>query len=107
MTKEQFDKISKFDLQFRTAVKNNFVRMSQGEFNEIVPVYKEVTGKSFTKSQMLCNNCRLKMVQELGKAYMDYKEWYEKKYGNRKKKGEENSNDLNPTGQNAVEGAKE
>ena len=71
MTKEQFEECRKYEQEFRWAIRSNFVHMSQGDFNEVARLYKEILGVSMNKSQMTCNTCRLNALKALGKDYFD------------------------------------
>ena len=69
MTQEQFEKCIPWEQTFRWALNSNFVHLSNGEFNQIAAIYKEVFGEGLTASQMTCNTCRLKSLKRLGEEY--------------------------------------
>ena len=71
MTKEQFEECSKYEQEFRWAIRSNFVHMDQGTFNDVARLYKEILGVGMTKSQMTCGTCRLNALKALGKDYFD------------------------------------
>lgn len=77
MDKEQLKQCEKYEDAFRLAINANFVRMSQGEFNEVAALYKEILGKTLTKGQMTCSTCRLNTMKDLGGEYFKWKEYYE------------------------------
>ena len=74
MTEEQYKALEPYEQSFRWAIKSNFIHMSNGEFTTIKNLYHEIFGKNMTVAQSNCNACRLKALQEMGRAYFDYKE---------------------------------
>lgn len=78
MTREQYEKCTKWEQQLKWAVRSNFVHMSNREFSEIAAAYKEVFGEGLTLSQMTCNTCRLKALVRLGKDYFETKDEFAK-----------------------------
>ena len=91
MTKEQRERLSKYESALRNAVKNDFVHLKSNEFNEIAEVYAEMF-QPLRKGQMGCNSCRLSALKKLGEEYFkDEKTENKKKAGRPKKiKDEEN-----------------
>lgn len=79
MTREQVDRASQFEKDFRYAINSNFMRMQPAPFAELCAIYSEVFGKKLTASQMTCNTCRLRTVQTLGEEWFKWKAYYEKK----------------------------
>lgn len=88
MTKEQYDRLKNYESTLRSALNSNFARVSQGEFNKIADIYKELYGTALTKSQMVCNACKLSALKRLAMDYNEYEAWYNKKY----KKSQKDSN---------------
>ena len=81
MTKEQYEKIKDFKVQFNQA-KSNFVRMSRGELETVKDVYNEVFNAHYASSNLNCNACVLKMLKAMGEAvekYEEAKERFQKK----------------------------
>lgn len=74
LTKEQYEALTPYAQNLKSAYKNSFVRMSGADFMKVVPIYTEVFGKSLTKSQMSCNTCRLNTLRKLGELYLNYEE---------------------------------
>ncbi len=87
MTREEVELCSKWEQEFRWAIRSNFVHMSQGEFNEIARLYKDILGVGMNKSQMTCNTCRLAAIKALGNAYFESRDRYIKE--DREKEKEE------------------
>ena len=74
MTKQQFDKLSKYEQVFRWAINSNFIHLSNGEFKEVSILYTEVYNDKLSPAQMSCNACRLKALKQLGNDYFAKKE---------------------------------
>lgn len=89
MTEEQFRILEPYEQSFRWAIRSNFIHMSNGEFTTIKNLYHEVFGKNMTVAQSNCNACRLKALQEMGRAYFAYKEAAEAAKNAEKKPQEE------------------
>lgn len=89
MTEEQFRILEPYEQSFRWAIRSNFIHMSNGEFTTIKNLYHEVFGKNMTVAQSNCNACRLKALQEMGRAYFEYKEAAEAEKNAEKKPQEE------------------
>lgn len=89
MTEEQFRILEPYEQSFRWAIRSNFIHMSNGEFTTIKNLYHEVFGKNMTVAQSNCNACRLKALQEMGRAYFEYKEAAEAAKNAEKKPQEE------------------
>lgn len=93
LTKEQYDALTPFKDQLRSAYKSSFVRITSSEFNQVAEIYHEVFGIQLRKSQMTCGTCRLNTMRKLGELYAKYTEEQEKKKTNKgrpKKLTEEN-----------------
>ena len=78
MTKEQLEKLSKYEKELNYAVKLNFMNLGNGVFNEILKVYEELYNSTLTKSQYNCASCRLKALKKIGEDYFAAKEEAEK-----------------------------
>ena len=74
MTQEQYEKCIPWEQVLRWAAKSNFVHISNGEFNQIAAIYKEVFNESLTLSQMTCNTCRLKALTRLWNEYETFQQ---------------------------------
>lgn len=87
MTKDIYDRLEKFRGSLKGSVKSSFIRLSRGEMNKINEIYKELYGEALNKSQLLCNSCKLKACQRIGRDIERYEEWH-----NKRNKSELNSN---------------
>lgn len=88
MTKEQIEKLNKWETVLNNAVSHNFIHLSTDEFNEIASVYDEIF-TPLTKRERGCNLCRLKAVKKVGEEYLKEK--------NKPKRGRPKKIDLNGT----------
>lgn len=90
MTKEQYERLQKFEAELRYAVRMNFMSMTNGKFAELVMIYKDVYGQELNKRQIGCSTCRLNALKRLGKDYFAYQqELAEKEKAERLEKAEE------------------
>lgn len=74
MTKEQYERLEKFEAELRYAVRMNFMSMTNGKFAELVMIYKDVYGQELNHRQMGCSTCRLNALKRLGKDYFAYQQ---------------------------------
>lgn len=74
MNRETYDKLIKWDSVLLNAFRLNFLHLNAVEFQELRLIYEENFNKKVTKSQMNCNSCRVKIVKELAKDYLEFKE---------------------------------
>lgn len=74
LTKEQYERLTPYKQQLRSAYKNSFLHMSGTDFNKVAEIYNEVYDKPLTRSQMNCNTCRLNSLKKLGQLYEEYTE---------------------------------
>lgn len=84
-----YEKCKEWETVFNNAIKINFLRISMDEWNKIALVYEEYFNKKIKPNERGCNNCRLRIVKELGKAYFEEKKIQEEIA--KKKKIEEES----------------
>lgn len=83
MKNEQYLKLLPIERQLLSAIKSNYARLSQVEFNQFCEIYKELYGTELTKNEKNCNNCRLKALKKVGADYFEYLEWYKGRWGRR------------------------
>ncbi len=74
MTKEQYERLEKFEAELRYAVRMNFMSMTNGKFAELTMIYKDLYGQELNKRQMGCSTCRLNALKRLGKDYFAYQQ---------------------------------
>ena len=72
MTKEQYEKLKKWEQQLRWAALSSFIHLNTAEFGEIANIYAEVYGESLTQSQKGCNTCRLRAMKRLYSSVQEY-----------------------------------
>lgn len=71
MTKEQHDKLIKYEQIFRTAIDSNYYRSMDSRFaSEFISMCRELN--VYIKPS--CPQCVLKALQTMGKLYFEYKE---------------------------------
>lgn len=71
MTKEQHDKLIKYEQIFRTAIDSNYYRSMDSRFaSDFISLCRELN--VYIKPS--CPQCVLKALQTMGKLYFDYKE---------------------------------
>ncbi len=74
MVKNIYKKLEKWDSTLINAYRLNFVHLTNTEFIELKKIYEEYKNKEVTKSQLNCNSCRVKIIKELAKDYLEQKE---------------------------------
>lgn len=79
LKKEQAGALAKYESHLRNAVSCSFVRMSQRDFLEFVPVYEEIYGIKLSRSEMNCPRCKVRMLAQAGKDYFDFLQAEEKR----------------------------
>ena len=71
MTKEQFDKLTKYENVFRSAIEAKYIRAMDSRFAaDFVAICRELC----IHINPSCPACVLKAAQTLGKLYFDYKQ---------------------------------
>lgn len=73
MTKEQVERLQKYEQELNWALHQNFMSMTNSKFNEIMSVYNEIYETPLSRSQMNCSTCRLNAVKRLAKDYFNTK----------------------------------
>ena len=72
MTEEQYKVLKKYEQQLTAAARNNFLRLSSAEFNELAAVYDSLF-RPLRPSQRNCNTCRLNALKSLYNAFQGEK----------------------------------
>lgn len=72
MTEEQYKVLKKYEQQLTAAAKNNFLRLTHNEFNELAGVYDGLF-RPLRQSQRNCNTCRLNALKSLYNAFIGEK----------------------------------
>ena len=86
MNEEIYTQCIQWEKVFYNALKINFLRMSMDEWNKIAALYEKHFEKKIRPNERGCNNCRLRIVKEMGTAYFDEKTAREAKAAEAKEK---------------------
>lgn len=74
LTDEQFQTLSQYETQFRTAVKARWARFpGTAALHQIHKIQREVTGRA-TSLNTSCSTCVLRLLTEMGNIYFKDKE---------------------------------
>lgn len=86
MNEEIYTQCIEWEKVFHNAIKINFLRMSMDEWNKIAALYEKHFDKKIRPNERGCNNCRLRIVKEMGTAYFNEKTERELKAAKEKEK---------------------
>lgn len=89
MNEEIYKQCTEWEKVFHNALKINFLRLTMDEWNKIALLYEQHFDKKIRPNERGCNNCRLRIVKEMGKAYFNEKETREIKAEKEKEKEKE------------------
>lgn len=89
MNEEIYTQCIEWENVFHNALKINFLRMSMDEWNKIAALYEKHFNKKIRPNERGCNNCRLRIVKEMGTAYFNEKTAREIKAAKEKEKEKE------------------
>lgn len=89
MNEEIYTQCTEWEKVFHNALKINFLRLTMDEWNKIALLYEQHFDKKIRPNERGCNNCRLRIVKEMGKAYFNEKETREIKAEKEKEKEKE------------------
>ena len=78
MNEEIYTQCTQWEKVFHNAIKINFLRISMDEWNKIAALYEKHFNKKIRPNERGCNNCRLRIVKEMGTAYFNEKAAKEK-----------------------------
>lgn len=73
MNEEIYTQCIEWEKVFHNALKINFLRISMDEWNKIAALYEAHFNKKIRPNERGCNNCRLRIVKEMGTAYFNEK----------------------------------
>lgn len=73
MNEEIYTQCIQWEKVFHNAVKINFLRISMDEWNKIAALYEIHFNRKIRPNERGCNNCRLRIVKEMGTAYFTEK----------------------------------
>ena len=86
MKEEIYTQCTQWEKVFYNALKINFLRMSMDEWNKIAALYEKHFDKKIRPNERGCNNCRMRIVKEMGTAYFNEKTAREAKAAKEKEK---------------------
>ena len=86
MNEEIYTQCIEWEKVFHNAIKINFLRISMDEWNKIAALYEKHFDKKIRPNERGCNNCRLRIVKEMGTAYFNEKTAREVKAAKEKEK---------------------
>ena len=89
MNEEIYTQCIEWEKVFHNAIKINFLRMSMDEWNKIAALYEIHFNRKIRPNERGCNNCRLRIVKEMGTAYFNEKTAREVKAAKEKEKEKE------------------
>ena len=78
MNEEIYTQCIEWEKVFHNALKINFLRISMDEWNKIAALYEKHFNKKIRPNERGCNNCRMRIVKEMGTAYFEEKAAKEK-----------------------------
>ena len=73
MNEEIYTQCIQWEKVFHNAIKINFLRISMDEWNKIAALYEKHFDKKIRPNERGCNNCRMRIVKEMGTAYFNEK----------------------------------
>ena len=73
MNEEIYTQCIQWEKVFHNAVKINFLRISMDEWNKIAALYEIHFDRKIRPNERGCNNCRMRIVKEMGTAYFNEK----------------------------------
>lgn len=97
MNEEIYTQCIEWEKVFHNAIKINFLRISMDEWNKIAALYEVHFNKKIRPNERGCNNCRLRIVKEMGTAYFNEKTAREVKAAKEKEKEKETTENADNT----------
>ena len=101
MNEEIYTQCTQWEKVFHNAIKINFLRISMDEWNKIAALYEIHFDRKIRPNERGCNNCRMRIVKEMGTAYFNEKTAREVKAAKEKEAKEKESTDNTETIDNA------
>ena len=86
MNEEIYTQCIEWEKVFHNALKINFLRISMDEWNKIAALYEKHFDKKIRPNERGCNNCRMRIVKEMGTAYFNEKTAREMRAAKKKEK---------------------
>ena len=100
MNEEIYTQCIEWEKVFHNAIKINFLRISMDEWNKIAALYEKHFNKKIRPNERGCNNCRMRIVKEMGTAYFNEKTAREVKAAKEKEKESTENTDNTETTDN-------
>lgn len=91
MNEEIYTQCIQWEKVFYNALKINFLRISMDEWNKIAALYEIHFNRKIRPNERGCNNCRMRIVKEMGTAYFTEKTAREVKAAKEKEAQEKES----------------
>ena len=95
MNEEIYTQCIEWENVFHNALKINFLRISMDEWNKIAALYEKHFDRKIRPNERGCNNCRMRIVKEMGTAYFNEKTAREVKAAKEAKEKESTDNTEN------------
>ena len=92
MNEEIYTQCIEWEKVFNNALKINFLRISMDEWNKIAALYEIHFNRKIRPNERGCNNCRMRIVKEMGTAYFNEKTAREAKAAEEAKEKESTDN---------------
>ena len=73
MNEEIYTQCIEWEKVFHNALNNNSLRISMDEWNKIAALYEIHFNKKIRPNERGCNNCRMRIVKEMGTAQFNEK----------------------------------
>ena len=96
MNEEIYTQCIEWENVFHNALKINFLRISMDEWNKIAALYEKHFDKKIRPNERGCNNCRMRIVKEMGTAYFNEKTAREVKAAKEKESIDDTENTEKP-----------
>lgn len=73
ITKEQYEKLSKYDRPLECAYKANYAHIAPNEMRHVLEIYYGPEwDKQVPKQVFSCSHCKLKELKKIGEEYYEY-----------------------------------
>lgn len=95
MNEEIYTQCIEWEKVFHNAIKINFLRMSMDEWNKIAALYEIHFNRKIRPNERGCNNCRMRIVKEMGTAYFNEKTAREARAAKEKEKESTDTETIN------------
>lgn len=73
---EHFEILGKYEEELEKALHGNYCRFTVAQFDEVAGVYREMYGVAVTTAERNCNSCKMRILKQLARAYVEAKKEY-------------------------------